>query len=487
MMKLQEILDELDIDYTVYGQGFDLLVEGFNLDSRKLTEHEAFVAVQGTQVDGHRFIPNAIAKGVRVVFCECLPDETKDYVNYVVCKDLKENLVQLAQAMYGNPSEELNLVGVTGTNGKTTIATIFYRMLRIMGLSCGLLSTVKICIDEEVIPSELTTPDVFTLFKYLRRMCDAGCAYAIMEVSSHAIDQNRIQGLEFRVAAFTNISHDHLDYHKTFKSYIYTKKRLFDQLGSDAYAITNADDRNGMVMVQESKAKLVKYAMRSSADVRAKLIEHDFSGMHMLLDGTDFFTPLVGRFNVYNLLAVVAICDCLGFERMEILPALSGVRSAAGRFEIVRDEKRNVTAIVDYAHTPDALENVLSTIHQVNRNRGKIITVVGCGGDRDRTKRPKMAKIACDYSQYVVLTSDNPRTEDPEAILSEMEQGLVGVQIDNVEKITNRKSAIQRAIKLANNNDVILVAGKGHENYQEINGVRTPFDDKKIVQEFLTV
>jgi UDP-N-acetylmuramoyl-L-alanyl-D-glutamate--2,6-diaminopimelate ligase len=372
-----------------------------------------------------------------------------------------------------------------GTNGKTTVATMFFNMLRAMGVSCGLMSTVKICLNELTINTSLTTPDIFSVYRYLKMMVDQDFNHAIMEVSSHAIDQGRVAGLEFAVAAFTNISHDHLDYHRTFRSYLETKQRLFTDLSQKAVAITNVDDRNGEVMTQLSKAKIKTYGLRNVADYKAKLLEFDFSGMHIQIGSHDFYTHLVGKFNVSNLLAVVAIADQLGFERMEVLTKLSQVKTAPGRFELVRNQQKDITSIVDYAHTPDALENVLKTIDQVNKRRGKVITVIGCGGDRDKTKRPLMAKVASRYSNQVILTSDNPRSENPEAILDDMEEG---VEIDakrKVLRIADRKSAIKTAVTMAQKQDVILVAGKGHETHQEIQGVKYPFDDKQILQDFL--
>ncbi len=484
MRKLNEILKALPWTFEVHGVQ-DNGVQNVHLDSRSVQTGDAFVAVRGSISNGHNFIASAIENGANVIFCEKIPKGLSTKVTYIVTTDLVSKLAQIAQAFYGNPSKFINLVGVTGTNGKTTVATMFFNMLRAMGVSCGLMSTVKICLNELTINTSLTTPDIFSVYRYLKMMVDQDFNHAIMEVSSHAIDQGRVAGLEFAVAAFTNISHDHLDYHKTFRSYLETKQRLFTDLSPKAVAITNVDDRNGEVMTQLSKAKIKTYGLRNVADYKAKLLEFDFSGMHIQIASHDFYTHLVGKFNVSNLLAVVAIADQLGFERMEVLTKLSQVKTAPGRFELVRNQQKDITSIVDYAHTPDALENVLKTIDQVNKRRGKVITVIGCGGDRDKTKRPLMAKVASRYSNQVILTSDNPRSENPEAILDDMEEG---VEIDakrKVLRIADRKSAIKTAVTMAQKQDVILVAGKGHETYQEIQGVKYPFDDKQILQDFL--
>lgn len=484
MRKLNEILKALPWTFEVHGVQ-DNGVQNVHLDSRSVQTGDAFVAVRGSISHGHNFIASAIENGATVIFCEKIPKGLSTKVTYIVTTDLVSKLAQIAQAFYGNPSKFINLVGVTGTNGKTTVATMFFNMLRAMGVSCGLMSTVKICLNELTINTSLTTPDIFSVYQYLKMMVDQDFNHAIMEVSSHAIDQGRVAGLEFAVAAFTNISHDHLDYHKTFRSYLETKQRLFTDLSPKAVAITNVDDRNGEVMTQLSKAKIKTYGLRNVADYKAKLLEFDFSGMHIQIASHDFYTHLVGKFNVSNLLAVVAIADQLGFERMEVLTKLSQVKTAPGRFELVRNPQKDITSIVDYAHTPDALENVLKTIDQVNKHRGKVITVIGCGGDRDRTKRPLMAKVASRYSNQVILTSDNPRSENPEAILDDMEEG---VEIDakrKVLRIADRKSAIETAVMMAQKQDVILVAGKGHETHQEIQGVKYPFDDKQILQDFL--
>ena len=483
MRKLREILEKLPVAYEVVGND-QVTVNDMYLDSRKITEGDAFVAVVGHSLDGHDYIEAAIRNKASVVFCESLPTNIDSKVCYIRIDDLRKHLAALAKFHYGSKGE-MTLIGVTGTNGKTTVTTLFFNALRAMGVSCGLLSTVVVRVNDMEYPTELTTPDVFTLFRYIAMMKEEGCKHCIMEVSSHAIDQGRIDGLDYDVAGFTNLSHDHLDYHASFKEYAYTKKRLFDGLSPKAIAIYNADDKNGSVMVQNSKADRVSYGLISQADYKAKIIEHDFAGMQIRIEGQEFFTHLIGKFNAYNILAVLAIAEALEYERIDILRALSKVSTAAGRFEIVRNEKMKVTAIVDYAHTPDALENVLTTIAQINKNKGKIITLIGCGGDRDKTKRPLMAKVAVNYSDKVILTADNPRSENPEDILDDMEVGIEKDQSRKVLRISDRKSAIKTAISLASPTDVILVAGKGHETYQEINGVKYPFDDKQILQEFL--
>jgi len=483
MRKLREILEQLPVAYELTGNA-ESEISDMYLDSRKINKNDAFVAVKGQALDGHDYIESAINKKASVVFCENLPSNINPNVSYVEIKNLKKHLADLAQSQYGSKNK-LTLIGVTGTNGKTTVSTLFFNAMRAMGVSCGLLSTVVIRINETEYPSELTTPDVFTLFRFIALMKEQDCSHCIMEVSSHAIDQGRIEGLEFDIAAFTNLSHDHLDYHASFKEYAYTKKRLFDGLSPKSVAIYNADDKNGAVMVQNSKADRVSYGLISQADYKARILEHDFAGMQIRISEQELFTRLIGKFNVYNLLAVVAIAESAGYERLEILRVLSNVTTAAGRFEIVRNERKRITAIVDYAHTPDALENVLATIAQINKKKGKIITLIGCGGDRDKTKRPLMAKVAVNYSDTVILTSDNPRSENPEDILDDMEKGVEKEMSRNVLRISDRKSAIKTAISLANSADVVLVAGKGHETYQEVNGVKYPFDDKQILQEFL--
>lgn len=463
----------------------DVLVNDLQLDSRQVQDSDAFIAIKGQHADGHDYIEKAIANGASVVICQKEPILLSTKVTYVITKEIHENLWVLAAGFYGNPSDALHLIGVTGTNGKTTVSTMFFDLMRKMGKGCGLISTVNIRINEEVIPTNLTTPDVVTLNRIMAEMVRKGCDYAVMEVSSHAIAQNRIKGLDFDGGVFTNITHDHLDYHKTFKDYLNTKKMFFDLLDKSAFALTNVDDRNGEVMLQNTKAKKVNYGLRKLADYKAKVIEHDFSGMHLQINKLDFYTRMVGRFNAYNLLAVIGIADQLGFETMEVLQYLSELTSVEGRFDLVHSSENNVVGIVDYAHTPDALENVLQTIHQVNKQKLMVITVVGCGGDRDKTKRPLMADIATRYSDMTILTSDNPRTEDPEVILDEMEIGVQGQFKKNYERISNRKEAIHEAAKIIGNQGIILVAGKGHEKYQDIQGVKHPFDDKKILQEIL--
>ncbi len=483
MRKLREILEDINDSYEIKGN-IDVAINDIWVDSRKINIGDAFVAIKGSALDGHKYIASALENGATIVFCEDFPSDINGEITYVKVSKLKTQLAFLAESIYG-PKGELCLIGVTGTNGKTTVSTLFYNAMMRMDVACGLISTVIVRVNEWSYPTELTTPDVFTTYRYLRLMREQNCKVCIMEVSSHAIDQGRIEGLSFDIAAFTNLSHDHLDYHGDFKSYAYTKKRLFDGLSPQSFAIYNVDDRNGGVMVQNCKAQKLSYGMLMNADYKAKIMEHDFDGMHLRIAEHEFFTRLIGKFNVYNILAVLAIAEAMDFDRLEVLRVLSNVTTAAGRFEIIRNVENGVTAIVDYAHTPDALENVLHTISQINKKKGKIITLIGCGGDRDKTKRPLMAKVAVNYSDSVILTSDNPRSENPEDILDDMEKGIEKTDSLKILRISDRKSAIKTAISLANQADVILVAGKGHETYQEINGIKHPFDDKQILQEFL--
>lgn len=461
------------------------VINDLRLDSREVQRGDVFVAIKGAVSDGHQYVDKAIENGAAVVVCEQRPILLSTKVTYVITKGIHENLWKIAADFYGDPSAKLKLVGVTGTNGKTTVATMFYNLMSQLNVACGLISTVKICYGKTEVSSKLTTPDVVTLNRLMSEMCQSGCTHVVMEVSSHAIEQERIKGLHYDVGVFTNLTHDHLDYHKTFKAYLNVKKKFFDRLGKNAFVLTNVDDRNGLVMVQNTQARKHTYALRSMADYRARIIAQDFEGMELQIDAVHLFTSLIGLFNVYNLLAVIGVADLLDFDKTEVYIALSKITSADGRFDVLRHDKKKWLAIVDYAHTPDALENVLKTIKELNRLKGKVITVVGCGGDRDTSKRPKMASIAAYYSDLVVLTSDNPRTEDPEDILDQMEAGVNVEMNSKILRITNRKQAIKAAVKMAEKGSIILVAGKGHETYQEIHGVRHPFDDKKIIQEFL--
>lgn len=461
----------------------DIAIEEIVFDSRKAGPNKLFVAVKGVQVDGHQFIPQVLQANTRTLIVETIPENVPDQVTIVQVADSAQALGFLASAFYEHPSRQLNLVGVTGTNGKTTTVTLLYDLFSGLGFKCGLLSTVENRIAGQVIASTHTTPDAVAINALLAQMVEAGCEYAFMEVSSHAVDQGRIAGLDFKGAIFTNITHDHLDYHKTFDNYIRAKKGFFDQLSKKAFALVNVDDKRGMVMTQNTAAAVYRYSLRQMAEFRARIIENSLTGLHLDIDNQDFYGRLIGEFNAYNLLAVYATAILLEQDKVDTLTQLSQLKAAEGRFDYVLDAKRKVTAIVDYAHTPDALEKVLETIQALRKADSKVLTVVGCGGDRDRTKRPTMAKVACQYSDQVILTSDNPRSEEPEAIIREMEAGVPAEARRQVLSITDRKEAIRTACRLAQSGDVVLVAGKGHEKYQEIKGVKHPFDDKEILNE----
>lgn len=482
MQILQNILYKVGL-LAVHG-ALELELSQIDFDSRAVKQGAVFVAVKGTQVDGHEFIAKAIGLGAIAIVCENMPIDRVEDVTYVQVKDSHEALALLAANFYENPSRELKLVGVTGTNGKTTTTTLLHDVFTDLGYKSGLLSTVVNKIGQKEIPATHTTPNPIALNALLRRMVDEGCAYCFIEVSSHAIHQNRIAGLDFDIAGFTNISHDHLDYHKTFKEYVYAKKKFFDDLGSHATAIVNIDDNNGSVMVQNSKATIKTMALKTVADYKVKIVENSFSGLVLNLNQHELWTNLIGGFNAYNLLLVYSVARELGIEEMDVLRAISKLKSVEGRFEHVRTEG-GVVAIIDYAHTPDALKNVLATIQSVRTRNEQVITVVGCGGDRDRSKRPLMAEISAVMSDKVILTSDNPRTENPEAIIDEMKVGVPVDRSSKVMAITNREEAIKVACALAVPGDIVLVAGKGHEKYQEINGERFPFDDLTLVKETL--
>lgn len=454
-------------------------------DSRAIQPGDLFIAVRGTQADGHRFIPSAVAQGASAIVCETLPDSLSANVAYIQVADSAHTLGQLASRYYDHPSAQLKLVGVTGTNGKTTNVTLLHRLFTEMGYKVGLLSTVENKIGDTIIPATHTTPDAVQLNALLRDMVDAGCEYAFMEASSHAIHQHRISGLKFTGGLFTNITHDHLDYHKTFKAYIAAKKMFFDNLESSAFAITNIDDRNGLVMLQNTAARKFTYSLKRPADFKAKILENSLTGLVLEVAGQQVHTRLMGEFNAYNFLAVFAVSQCLQQDPISVLATLSNIQSAEGRFDTLKGPTSGIIGIVDYAHTPDALEKVLSTITQFKNENTKILTVVGCGGDRDRAKRPIMAQVAAQWSDRVILTSDNPRSEDPEAILREMESGLSAKALSKCLTITLRKEAIKTACALAQPQDIILVAGKGHEKYQEVKGIKHPFDDKAILAQFL--
>jgi len=479
-MKLNELLKNLTA-FQLEGSGA-IEISGIHSDSRKIEKDFIFVAVKGTQSDGHDYIENAVKSGASVIVCETLPEVIHQNVTYIKVKDSAEALGKLAAAWNGNPSEKLTLVGVTGTNGKTTIATLLYHVCRKSGYKAGLISTVCNYINDEEIPATYTTPDPVELNSLLAKMVETGCKYAFMEVSSHAIDQKRIAGLHFDGGIFTNLTRDHLDYHKTFEAYRDAKKEFFDQLNPEAFTLTNADDKNGMFMLQNTKAAKYTYSLQTLADFKGKILESHFDGTLMTINDKEINTQFVGKFNAYNLLAVYGTAVLLGENPEDVLLILSTLTSVSGRFQTIRSSQ-GYTAIVDYAHTPDALTNVLNAIHGVLGGNGRIITVVGCGGNRDKGKRPIMAKEAVRLSNQVILTSDNPRFEEPQDIINDMLEGLDMVEKKNVICITDRREAIKTACILAQSGDVILIAGKGHEDYQEIKGVKYHFDDREIVKE----
>lgn len=477
-MKLNKLIEGLGV---ISIKGDDQCeITGIDIDSRQVSDGHLFIAVKGTQVDGHTYIHKAIESGARAILCEDMPSDINPQVTYIQVGNTEQNVGQVATTFYGNPTQKLHLVGVTGTNGKTTIATTLFNLFRQMGHHAGLLSTVVNRIDDEIIPTEHTTPDPITLNKLLAQMADAGCEYVFMEVSSHSIVQNRIGGLTFAGGLFTNITRDHLDYHKTFENYLKAKKQFFDQLTSDAFVVTNADDKNGMVMTQNTKATVKTYSMQRPADFKAKLIECHFEGMYLNINGEEVGVQFIGKFNVSNLLAVYGCAVMLGKQPHDVLVALSMMKPVSGRFESLRSPS-GYTAIVDYAHTPDALENVLNAIHGVLEGRGQVITVCGAGGNRDKGKRPLMAQEAVRQSDRVIITSDNPRFEEPQDIINDMMAGLDTEQRRKVLTIVDRREAIRAACMMAQKGDVILIAGKGHEDYQDVKGVKHHFDDKEEV------
>lgn len=465
----------------VFGDA-NVAINGIEIDSRNCKEGYAFVALPGTQTDGHQYIDKAIALGAVCVICEKLPSELQQGVTYLVYESTTDVVGPLATSFYGNPTRKMKLVGVTGTNGKTTIATTLYNVIRRMGIKAGLCSTVCNYIDGEPVPTECTTPDPITLNRLLAQMAEKGCEYAFMEVSSHAVDQKRINGLTFAGGVFTNLTRDHLDYHKTFENYRDAKKGFFDLLPKDAFALTNADDKNGSVMVQNTKALAKTYSIRQNADFHAKVLEESFEGMSLEINGVEVFVQFVGRFNVQNILAIFASLNLLGIDSQEALIQLSAMKPVNGRFETFRSPK-GVTAIIDYAHTPDALRNVLSTINEILCGKGECWTVCGAGGNRDKGKRPLMAQEAAKQSDHLILTSDNPRNEEPQDIINDMLEGLTKEEKQKTLSIIDRKEAIRVACMMAKKGDVILVAGKGHEDYQIIKGVKYHFDDHEVIQE----
>ena len=449
-------------------------------DSRKAVENSLYVAVKGTVSDGHSFINAAIEKGAKAIVCEVLPENSKADITYIQVKDASKTLGQLASNFYGNPSEKLNLIGITGTNGKTSVTTLLFDIFKNLGFKSALISTVEYRIADEIIPSTHTTPDIVRLNQMLANAVEMGCEYAFMEVSSHGLHQNRTEGLNFKIAGFTNITHDHLDYHKTFSEYIKTKKRFFDELNPEAIAITNIDDKNGTVMLQNTKATQKTYALKTMADYHGRILEADFNGMLLNFGGKEFWTTLTGKFNVYNMLLAYAVAIESGFHEEDVLKAMSQLKRVKGRFETLKSDS-GIFFVIDYAHTPDALENILDSINDIRTKNERLITIFGCGGDRDQAKRPEMGKIATSKSTLAIITSDNPRTEDPAAIIKEIEAGVEPQNFSKYTSIPDRKEAMKMAIKFAEPKDIILVAGKGHEDYQEINGVKHHFDDKETI------
>lgn len=480
--KLRDILYQVALK-EVHGST-DISVEHIIFDSREVGKNDVFVALKGSASDGHAYIDSAIEKGAVAIVCEELPEKRHENIHYFKVENCHVALALMARNYFDDPSKQLKLVGVTGTNGKTTTCTLLYELFKGMGYPVGLISTVVNKINDKEYPTKHTTPNPVTLNQLLHEMVEEGCEYCFMEVSSHAIHQERIGGLHFTAAGFTNITHEHLDYHNTFKEYLDVKKRFFDELPASAIAVTNLDDKNGLVMLQNTKAKKMTYGLRSMADYKAKVLENQFSGLVMQVENTELYTRLVGDFNAYNILLVYSIADVLTENPIEVLRVISNLSPVEGRFEYFKS-KTGVIGIVDYAHTPDALENVLKTIGNIRTKNETVFTVVGCGGDRDTTKRPTMAKIACELSDRVLLTSDNPRTEDPDAIIADMMKGVEPHNFKKTLSISNRREAIKTAATMAEKDDIILIAGKGHETYQEINGVRHDFDDLEILKEIL--
>ena len=484
MKRLEEILKF--VNYRLIQGSFDKTVPSVTFDSREVEEGGLFTAIPGTRVNGHDFIPQVIEVGVQTIVCEQVPDHLPESVTLIQVDNAAEALAIIAHNFYDRPSDELALVGITGTNGKTTTASLLYNLYLNSGYRSGLLSTIDIRIGKERQSTSHTTPDAVRICRTLREMADKKVTHVFMEVSSHALVQDRVTGLNFTGGIFTNISHEHLDYHKTFDDYVKAKKRLFDMLPKDAFALVNADDKRGMVMLQNTKARKKTFALKKMADYKGKILENDFTGMRLQLNENEVYSPINGRFNAYNILATYAAAVELAMPETNILKGISLLKPAQGRMEMVQN-KQGITGIVDYAHSPDALENILSTIKEANKHGGQIFTVVGCGGDRDKEKRPEMARIAITYSDKVILTSDNPRTENPEAIIQEMETGVSAEEKFKALAITDREQAIKTAASLAQKGDIILVAGKGHEKYQIVNGEKRPFDDKQLLAAYLNI
>lgn len=482
MISLKDILYKVAIE--VVKGSTDIAIHKIDFDSRKIVEKDVFVAIRGTISDGHNYIEKAISLGASAIVCDTLPETIVAGITYIQVKDTNKALAFLAANYFGNPSQKLKLIGITGTNGKTTVASLLYQLFKKAGFKVGLLSTVKILVDEKEYKATHTTPDSITINQFLKQMIDEGIEYCFMEVSSHGIHQKRTEGLQFAGGVFTNLSHDHLDYHSTFAEYRDVKKGFFDSLPKTAFALTNIDDKNGLIMLQNTNARKLTYALKSYANFKAQILENQLSGLLLKINENEVWVRLIGTFNAYNLLAIYGTAIELGLEHFEVLRLLSELESVSGRFQFIISNQ-NITAIVDYAHTPDALENVLKTINDIRTKNEQLITIVGCGGDRDKTKRPIMANIASTFSDKAIITSDNPRTENPEVIIAEMEKGVEPQNFKKTISITDRKQAIKTACQLAQPNDIILIAGKGHENYQEIQGVRHYFDDMETVTELL--
>ena len=480
-MILQDILYKVAIN-SVKGNT-NIEVKNLQIDSRKIGKGDCFIAVKGSAVDGHAFIKTATDNGAAIIVCEVLPAILKDTITYIQVDDSTVAAGLISHNFYSEPSAKIKLIGVTGTNGKTTIATLLFKLFSALNYKCGLISTVQNQIAQTIIPATHTTPDAISLNALLKQMVDEGCKYVFMEVSSHAIHQHRIAGLQFAGALFSNITHDHLDYHKTFDEYIRVKKLWFDNLSVTAFAISNADDKRGAVMLQNTIAKKYFYSLKTLADFKGKILDNSLTGLHLTVNDTEVHFKLIGEFNAYNLLAVYGAAICIGEEKTEVLQILSSLDGAEGRFDYVISNYQKLIGIVDYAHTPDALLNVLATIKKLRQGNEQVITVVGCGGDRDKTKRPVMAEVACEYSDKVILTSDNPRSEDPMEILKDMQAGVNVAAKKKVISIADRREAIKTAVSLAQKEDIVLIAGKGHEKYQDIKGVKYDFDDKKVLNE----
>ena len=481
MKLLREILYKVEINSVIGSTS--LSINKIEFDSRLISDGDMYIAITGVNVDGHSFISQAIKNGANCIVCEKIPDNKTDGVVYVNVKSSRKALAIISSNYFDNPSSKLNLIGVTGTNGKTTIATLLFDLYTELEIKSGLISTVKISYDNKNFQANQTTPDSLSINRFLSEMVNSNVRYCFMEVSSHGIDQNRTDGLVFKGGIFTNLTHDHLDYHESFENYRDTKKQFFDSLNNNSFALTNNDDKNGMVMLQNTIADKYTYSLNSVSDFKAKILESSFDGMLLKINSTEFWSKLVGKFNAYNILSVYSAASILGLPKNELLKAMSSLDAVAGRFQFYK--KNKITAIVDYAHTPDALENILKSINEIKTSENNLITVVGCGGNRDKSKRPLMGDIASNLSSKVIFTSDNPRFEDPEIIIEEMISGVRSTNSNKTISISNRKEAIKAACQFARTNDIILVAGKGHESYQEVNGVRSDFDDFEIVKELL--